>query len=530
MKNFLHSSVCLLRHAQMLTRVKDFFLKFAVLKEARRELWVIYALKFLESYAYFSMSMNFVLYLSSERFSYSDLEAGTYFGLWGVLINVYGIITGPLIDIVGVKWAMLLGSFLSLIGRLMFAFATDRWHLVVSTCLLMPLGMSMGIPVMTIGIKQCTSTKNMSLAFGLFYSMMNVGAVASGRITDFLNDLFQQGVEVGGVKYAPLSMIFLTSTISTLFYFLLVLFAYRPSGSQKIMGDSFRLSYLLPTTWFYWCLFGCGGPKVDDEIHLVADDDDEEKEEKSPTCSRICTVLKDKIFWKLMLFSTLITGVNLIYRHMDATFPKYVLRDIGADVKYGTLYLINPLMIIFLVPVSQAVFASYDPYKCILVGSAITGISVFWMLFDGKYWSAVFFIVTLSIGESIYSPRVYEYVMMLAPAGQEGLYSMMSSTPMFSAALLTGSLSGYLLENYCPASGKRRCNIMWLIIGAISLISPLFLALCKKYIHGDDVRERISNYENQDVEMDNVKTPPKKHWTLSKKTPENEDAALRNEN
>ena len=60
------------------------------------ELWKAYVLKFLDSYAYFSFSLIFTLFLSDE-FGMSDVEAGTYYGVWGALVTVFGLFTGELI-------------------------------------------------------------------------------------------------------------------------------------------------------------------------------------------------------------------------------------------------------------------------------------------------------------------------------------------------------------------------------------------------------------------------------------------------
>ena len=38
--------------------------------------------------------------------------------------------------------------------------------------------------------------------------------------------------------------------------------------------------------------------------------------------ANIKNVLRNVVFWKFFVFVLLLTGVRLIYRHMDATFPK----------------------------------------------------------------------------------------------------------------------------------------------------------------------------------------------------------------
>lgn len=41
-------------------------------------------------------------------------------------------------------------------------------------------------------------------------------------------------------------------------------------------------------------------------------------------------------FWRFVALIFLLVGVRLIYRHMDATFPKYMLREFGPQAPYGT--------------------------------------------------------------------------------------------------------------------------------------------------------------------------------------------------
>ena len=66
----------------------------------RTQLWILYLLKLLESFAYFSLSYVLVLYLS-EEFGYSDVAAGWVYGFFGMLISVYGVLVGFIIDQLG---------------------------------------------------------------------------------------------------------------------------------------------------------------------------------------------------------------------------------------------------------------------------------------------------------------------------------------------------------------------------------------------------------------------------------------------
>ena len=95
--------------------------------------------------------------------------------------------------------------------------------------------------------------------------------------------------------------------------------------------------------------------------------------------------MKDSKFWRLMLFSLLIMAVRLLFRHLDATFPKYLVRELGKDAPYGTLYSINPLMIIFLVPIVGVKMAKVHPFTAIVNGSFVAALSPIFLLFGASY-------------------------------------------------------------------------------------------------------------------------------------------------
>ena len=49
------------------------------------------------------------------------------------------------------------------------------------------------------------------------------------------------------------------------------------------------------------------------------------------------------------------------------------------------------------------------------------------------------FVVCLSLGEAIWSPRWYDYSMSVAPEGREGIWTALASAPLFAAKLPTGA-------------------------------------------------------------------------------------------
>lgn len=158
---------------------------FSSLQDSPNELYKAYLLKFLDSYSYFSLSIIFTLFLSSD-FGFSDIQAGTIYGAWGALITIYGLITGVIVDNLGVAKSLRIGFLISLVARLGLFFATSKKLLLFHILVTLPMGNCLGIPVLTTGIRRYTDESSRGFAFGLFYVVMNMAALLSGPVVDML--------------------------------------------------------------------------------------------------------------------------------------------------------------------------------------------------------------------------------------------------------------------------------------------------------------------------------------------------------
>jgi hypothetical protein len=162
------------------------------------------------------------------------------------------------------------------------------------------------------------------------------------------------------------------------------------------------------------------------------------------------------------------------------------------------------------VPAVGALTQKYSAYAMVVLGALITAGSVFIMamptawfvpLADGwagnlvghwylglkggvhpYYVMIALFVILFSIGEAFYSPRVYEYAAAIAPKGQEASYGALSYLPMLLGKLLIGTFSGALLARYCPATGPRHSQTLWLAVALTSLVAPVGLVTLRRYI------------------------------------------------
>ena len=139
----------------------------------------------------------------------------------------------------------------------------------------------------------------------------------------------------------------------------------------------------------------------------------------SHTTRNVLQMMKDLCssltFWRFVGFTLLLINLKAVFRHLDATFPTYLVRCFGSDVPKGTIYSINPFMIMFLTPLVAALTSQYAHYDMIKYGGYLTAVSPFFLAVSSSVWASVCMIVVLSLGEAIWSPRTYDYTMSIAP-------------------------------------------------------------------------------------------------------------------
>jgi len=195
-------------------------------------------------------------------------------------------------------------------------------------------------------------------------------------------------------------------------------------------------------------------------------------------------------------------------------------RSLGLGAPIGRLWSINSFLIVLLVPIVGALTQRIPAFRMVMIGSLISAGSVFFMalptrwfqpLADGQtghfiahlwlgvpgavnpYYVMIFlYVVLLSVGEALWSPRLYEYTAAVAPKGQEASYMSLSYLPFFVAKLFAGMFSGLLLARYCPETGPRDSGTLWLIIALTTMITPVGLLVLRRYIQVQEAGRETS--------------------------------------
>mmetsp|Transcript_2780 Transcript_2780/g.3851 ORF Transcript_2780/g.3851 Transcript_2780/m.3851 type:complete len:468 (+) Transcript_2780:425-1828(+) len=218
------------------------------------------------------------------------------------------------------------------------------------------------------------------------------------------------------------------------------------------------------------------------------------------------SVVRSATFWRFCLFSLFLINLRALFRHLDATLPTFLIRCFGPQYPRGTIYSINPFMIIWLTPIVSALTSTWPHFSMIKYGSYVSAASPFFLACSTSTWAVVLFVVLLSLGEAIWSPRLYDYTMSVAPEGKEATFSALASAPLFAAKVPVGLLSGYLISKYLPDDGNSHrddARTMWLIIGLLTMTSPVCITLFESCIREpvEQVNDNSTHSQQEEVSV-----------------------------
>lgn len=477
---------------------ESFIGKFLVLKGAMRELWLIFGTKVLTITAYALVGTSTLgLWLSSDV-GLSDKSAGVVIASWSSVLTIFTVMVGSLVDAIGIRKSLIAGFGLCVIARFVMSFFSAPWVAIPLGLLPLALGEALQTPVMAAAVRRFSTTRQRSIAFSIYYSMMNVGfAVAAwtfDKVRAGLGEYGHYDVPLLGVQISTYQTIILLGLLFTIPNLLITYFGLREGVEATDEGVKTVTSEpQYPQENFLGAFFLSCRDALKDWVRIFS------------------SLWIQPTFYRFLAFFGAVVFVKMILYHMYYTFPKFGIRELGEGAPIGHIFgLLNAVIVIIFAPVVGALTQRFSAYKTVVIGTTISAVAVFFMavppsLFQGladgwlgnlightwlgltgpvhPLYPAIVLCVTMySIGECFYSPRLYEYPATIAPKGQEGSYLALSMLPYFFAKFMVGSISGFLLARYCPAEGPRDSQMIWLIVGLMALLSPIGLIVFRRYI------------------------------------------------
>jgi hypothetical protein len=466
--------------------LRGFIAKFTVLKGAQRELWLTFLIKFLIYTAYSVTNKTMILWLSKDL-GFSDQAAGALVGwVWAPAMTVFTLLAGSLTDAIGLRRTFFLGVTICTFARSVMIGTTIPWLALLCGVLPLAIGEALGTPVLLAATRVYSTTQQRSIAFSIIYAIMNVGYLVAGVVFDFIR----------------------RSDFHPSF------FGFAPTPHQQLFMVSLALEIVLfPTIYFLRSRQERQRSTHPTMLATV-------RASAAETIDLFKRLLGQSAFFRLLVFFLLIGFLKAIFLQMDYVFPKFGDRELGLNAPVGKIAGINSIIIIFLAPVVGALTQKFSAYRMVVFGGAICAAGVFVMalptnwfepLANGAfgdwlghgylrlhgaihpyYVMSALYLTVFSVGEAFYSPRVYEYAAAIAPPGQEASYGSLAYLPFLVGKVLVGT-SGWLLAMFCPATGPRRSDLMWLIFACAASVAPIGLLLFRSYIRVPEAgREQTS--------------------------------------
>ncbi len=415
-----------------------------------KDFWLANFMELCERAAYYGFFIVLTLFLT-DIVGFTDIETGIVVGLFYGLLYLFPTFVGAYVDKIGFRKGMIIAFGMLTVGYFFLGVFQTKIPVLFFLFILL-VGASFIKPLITGTVAKTTTEVNRARGYSLFYWIVNIGAFSGKTFVPFI----RQGLGLEYVNFFSASMAFIA--------FLFAIFFYQEpdnTSESKNIRDIFR------------ALMG---------------------------------ILHKPRLWVLTL---IITGFWLIQGQLYATMPKYVIRLLGESAKPEWLANVNPLVVVIFVVLVTQMMKKRQAVTSMLWGmllmplsalamamsqelESITGASVSFFGMVELHPLTVMMIVGIAIqglAECFISPRFLEYFSFQAPKGEEGLYLGFSHLHSFLSAIIGFSMSGFLLDRYCPnpdtlpqgltaaqrAAYYTDAHYIWYYFVAIGLLSAVSL-------------------------------------------------------
>src|SRR5271157_1280298 len=315
------------------SKLKNFLRKFTVLRNAPRELWIIYAAYIMENLAYKVGAASVLsLWLSSDL-GFNDVSAGAMIATWSALLTLVTVMVGSLTDVLGIRRTFLLGFGICLVSRSFMALSVDRWVALPFGLYPQAVGIALMTPVMVAACKKYSNAAQRSVAFALYYALMNLGYAIGDKIFDTLRSVQGMGEHGSwtlpglGTELSTYRVLILLSVVFTLPGLILVWKFLREGVEMTESGVVITARN------------NRGGPAMNPLVFCG--------ETLVQTGRMFASLWRQKSFYRFLLFMSLVVGVRMIFYQLAFTFPKYGIRELGDGAPFAHLSgILNSVMIV----------------------------------------------------------------------------------------------------------------------------------------------------------------------------------------
>jgi dipeptide/tripeptide permease len=408
-----------------------------------RPFWVANISEIFERLSYYAAFASLARYLH-ETLQFDTEKAASLSGLFGGLVWFLAIFGGTVADRMGFRRALslaylILGCSYFLLGSLGASWMTGirtavPLTLLVTVVLMLPaFGIALVKPCV-VGTTARSSKENVrSLGYSIYYTLVNIGSTAGPYVASTVR------------KHMQVENVFRVAALCCALMFIAVLIFFREPRREQAGTETISMKQAL---------------------------------------RNFLTVLGNPRF---MIFLLIFSGYWIVFWQQYIILPIYIHDYVSPTVDTELTLIADPLVVISLTMVIGFLTQKIRAFTAIILGTVVSAVAwllliilpknaMFFHVGSSELWgAAVFALMVLALGEIIQSPRYYEYISRLAPAGQQGTYMGFAFLPIGIGSLLGGKFAGALLHHYGEVAHKP--DMIWVIVSGVGLLTALGLWL-----------------------------------------------------
>ncbi|MBN2662469.1 MAG: MFS transporter [Bacteroidales bacterium] len=386
----------------------------SIFKKFPRIFWVANSIELFERYAWYGLFNVLAIYLTASTdtgaLGFSQEQKGMLMGIISAMVYFLPVFTGAIADKIGYKVSLLIAFVLYFSGYLLMG-QMNTYAAVFVAFGIVGLGAAMFKPIISATISKSTTKETSSLGFGIFYMMVNFGALIGPFVSSKLRE-------------SNWNLVFFSSAAAIIVNFILAFFLFKEPEKEK-NNDSLKETFI----------------KI---------------------ANNIFTVFKD---WKFLIFLLLIVGFWTMYMQLFFTLPVFIEQWIDTSVLYDSLSSVWPwlaskigtpegtiapemilnvdaLYIVFFQLIISTVVMKWKALNAMISGIFVASFGIGLTFMFNNPFFIFMAILVFAIGEMASSPKITEYIGLIAPKDRKALYMGMSFLPVAGGNFLGGFLSG----------------------------------------------------------------------------------------
>ena len=398
--------------------------------------WVANGTELFERLAFYGNQAVMAMFLT-ESLMFSKEKASVLVGLAGTVVYGMPILAGTLADKMGFRRALTLAYLILTAGYFLLGTLKSSvvqglgntfplFWLVAGMLVVSGAGAGFVKPVVTGTVARTTTEETRSTGFSIYYMLVNVGGAAGPLIANQVRHRF--GIE----------RVFQVGAVVCLLMAGVTLLAFREPRSEA--GQE------------------AGKPLSEALLDLVR-------------------VFKN---WRFIFFLAVFSVFWMMFFQFYIAMPMYIRTYVDPNADVDQVLFAGPICVVALQVAVNRLFKKMKPTQVILIGFVIASCSMLLVGAAPSMWAVVAALVVFSLGEMIQAPRFYEYVSLLAPRGQTGLFMGYAFAPISLGSALAGAVGGPLVKYF--GETVKRPALMWTVLFLFGIAACLLMAVFNKFV------------------------------------------------